>query len=631
MALDQRKRIAVFGSGLTGRYKCGLCRALNIAAEDLDVDLIYFNSYGKLRSIYSVAEDQESGFLEFIDLDQFDGIVFDGEGYNIEGMADRVERKLRTAKCPVVSISSHIDGFYNIEFDDAGGLRAMVEHFINDHHFTRIGFMSGYLTHPDAQLRLNEYRAVMREHGFPEDGVGMFEGDFWYNKGVEAAHYFWSLPQRPEAIVCANDYMAISLINAFRQMGVRVPEDVAVSGYDGTPEGKDFLPHLSSVTRERNSIAYKALKLLVALAEGGSAENADLTVSPRPILSQSCGCEPLEYKHVLETVDRAHEDKRLLSTAVYELESAMLKLNKVENIRHMETVFEEDSVNFGEYTSFFLMVHTDPAGIPVYNSSYTAPSGKFTPVIWIDKNKEYAESTRTFHSASLIPQASTDRCHVYYSMVVHFAEKIFGYSLVEMAGKDIFNEFHNVWLHTLGLTLNALYQKDHINKLIGKLEGFSITDGLTGMLNRRGFDDKSRSTIANFSDKKNVCTMVVDMDGLKRINDEYGHYEGDRAIRALADIITRCCDSGEIAGRTGGDEFYIFAPDYSETILERFIGRMKQYTAEYNDSNKRGYQLDFSWGAYITESDSYGRIEEFLKISDARMYEQKMTKPGRRR
>ena len=631
MGFKQRKRIAVFASGLTGRYKCGLCRALNIAAEQLDVDLIYFNSYGKLRSIYSIAEDQESDFLEFIDLDQFDGIVFDGEGYNIEGMAERVERKLRTAKCPVVSISSHIDGFYNIEFDDAGGLRAMVEHFIDVHHFSRIGFMSGYLTHPDAQLRLNEFRAVMREHGYPEDGVGMFEGDFWYNKGVEAAHYFWSLPERPEAIVCANDYMAISLINAFRQMGIKVPEDVAVSGYDGTPDGKDFLPHLSSVTRERNSIASKALNLLVTLADGGSAEGADLTVSPRPILSQSCGCEPLEYKHVLETVDRAHEDKRLLSTAIYELESAMLKLNKVENIHHMETVFEEDSVNFGEYNSFFLMVHTDPSGTPVYDSSYTAPSGNFTPVIWIDKNKEYAESTRSFHSGSLIPQSSADRCHVYYSMVVHFAEKIFGYSLVEMSGKDIFNEFHNVWLHTLGLTLNSLYQKDRINRLIGKLEGFSITDGLTGMLNRRGFDDKSRSTIANISDKKNVCTMVVDMDGLKRINDEFGHYEGDRAIRALADIITRCSDSGEIAGRAGGDEFYIFAPDYSETSLERFIGRMQQYTAEYNESNKRGYLLDFSWGAFITETDSYGKIEEFLKISDARMYEQKMTKPGRRR
>ena len=246
---NQRKKIAIFGSSLTGRYKCRLCRELNIAAEELGVDLVYFNSYGKLRSINSTAEDHESGFLEFVDLDQFDGIVFDGEGYNIEGMADRVERKLRSAKCPVVSISSHVEGFYNIEFDDAGGLRKMVEHFINDHHFTRIGYMSGYLSHPDAQLRLNEFRSVMREHGFPEDGVGMFEGDFWYNKGVEAAHYFLSLPQRPEAIVCANDYMAISLIDAFRQMGIRVPENIAVSGYDGTVEVKSISREAGSRTK----------------------------------------------------------------------------------------------------------------------------------------------------------------------------------------------------------------------------------------------------------------------------------------------------------------------------------------------------------------------------------------------
>ena len=75
-------------------------------------------------------------------------------------------------------------------------------------------------------------------------------------------------------------------------------------------------------------------------------------------------------------------------------------------------------------------------------------------------------------------------------MVVHYAETIFGYTVVEMKGKDIFNEFHNVWIHSLSMTLNALHQSDQIGKLITKLEGLSITDGLTGMLNRRGFDDK---------------------------------------------------------------------------------------------------------------------------------------------
>ena len=626
-----RKRFAFFGSGLTSRYKKILIRAFTIVSEELDVDLVVFNAYGKLRNINTVEEDNESGFLDYVDLEQFDGIVFDGEGYNVNGMSDKVERKLRSAKCPVVSINSRIEGFYNIEFDDVGGLRRMVEHFIDHHHFTKIGFMSGYPAHPDAQVRLAEFRSVMRERGLPEDGVGMFEGDFWYDKGNEAARFFLSLPERPEAIVCANDYMAISLIDAFRKIDIKVPEDIAVSGYDGSPEGREFLPHLTSVTREYEDIARKSLNLLITLYENGDVEGLDLKVHPKMIASQSCGCEPLEYLHVLETVDRVHDEMRMLTTAIYESESAMVKLNKIDSVRKMEAVFAEDSVNFGDYSSFFLMVHVDRAGKPAYDSEFTAPSGKFVPMMWIDKNKEYSASPHSMSTSSLIPQSSSDRSHVYYVMVVHYADKIFGYSIVEMTGKDIFNEFYNVWLHTLGLSIDGLKKSDHINKLIRKLEGLSITDGLTGMLNRRGFDDKTRSVISAFSGRKTVCTMVIDMDGLKKINDVFGHYEGDRAIKALGDSITRSCDLGEVAGRAGGDEFYVFAPDYSQTCLDRFIRHMKAYVAEYNESNKRDYQLDFSIGAYITETDSFGKIEDFLKVSDSRMYEQKMSKPGRRK
>ena len=628
---NQRKKFAFFGSNLTGRYKKVLCRAFTIAAEELDADLVIFNAYGKLRNINSVDDDNESGFMDYVDFDQFDGIAFDGEGYSVNGMSDKVERKLRAVKCPVVSVSSHIDGFYNIEFDDAGGLRMMVEHFIDHHHFTKLGFMSGYLTHPDARSRLEEFRSVMREHGLPEDGVGVFEGDFWYDKGAEAARFFLSLPERPEAIVCANDYMAISLVDEFRKIGIQVPEDIAVSGYDGTPEGKEFLPHLSSITREQLDVARKALKLLYDISENGDAKEYDLKVHPTPIYSQSCGCESLEYLHVLESIDRVHDEMRMLTTAIYESESAMVKLNKVDNVRKMESIFSEDSVNFGDYSSFFLMTHVDNAGRTSYDSEFTSPSGRFVPVMWIDKKKEYTQSPHSMDSSSLIPQSSSDRSHVYYVMVVNYAERIYGYAVVEMTGIDIFNEFFNVWIHTLGLTLDGLRKSDHIGKLIKKLEGLSVTDGLTGMLNRRGFDDKTRTMIGGFSRKKTICTMVIDMDGLKRINDEFGHYEGDRAIRALADSITKSCDSGELAGRAGGDEFYVFAPDYSESRLERFIRHIRARVAEFNESNKSNYTLDFSIGAYLTETDSFGKIEDFLKISDERMYEQKMSKPGRRK
>ncbi len=628
---DQRRRIALFGSNLTSRYKRSLCRVFNLAAEEYDYDLVVFNTYGRIGTRNGFTEDYETEILDYFDLDSFDGVIFDGEGYNVDGMSESIERKLRTLKCPVISISSYIEGFYNVEFDDAGGLRTMVEHFIDHHHFKRIGYMSGPLNHPDAISRLNEFRSVMKEHGLPEDGVGMFEGDFWYNKGNEAAHFFLSRTERPEAIVCANDYMALSLINNLRKHGVRVPEDIAVSGYDGTLEGKEALPHLTSVTRERRDIARKAMQLLEDLVEHPEKKDIDLRVTPKPIYAQSCGCEPLDYQHVLDIVARVHEEKRMMSTDIYESESAMVKLNMVENVRRMEAVFAEDSVNFGEYSSFFMMVHQDAEGRPAYDSGFTAPSGNFVPVIWIDKNKEYSKSPHQFNRSLFIPRADSDRCHVYYIMSVHCAEKLFGYSICEMTGKDIFSEFHNMWLHNLGLTLNALKKNDRINKLIGKLEGLSVTDGLTGMLNRRGFDDKSRNAIAKFHEIKMVCTMVIDMDGLKRINDQYGHHEGDRAIKALAEMIQQCCKSGEIAGRVGGDEFYVFAMDYSETRLKRFIERLQSLLANYNQTEGRDYKIDFSYGAYLAETDSYGQLDDFLKVSDERMYEQKMTKPGRRR
>ena len=127
----ERKRIVVFSSNLTGRYRRDLSRAFNIAAEELDVDLVIFNTYGRIGNWNTLNDDYESEIIDYIDMDQFDGIVFEGEGYNVAGVSDKIEHKLRSAKCAVVSISNHIAGFYNIEFDDAGGMRMMVEHFLN--------------------------------------------------------------------------------------------------------------------------------------------------------------------------------------------------------------------------------------------------------------------------------------------------------------------------------------------------------------------------------------------------------------------------------------------------------------------------------------------------------------------
>ena len=124
----KRKRFAVFGCNMTGLYRRDLCRELNEAAISRNVDLLYINSYGTIEGKNARYGEYEFDMIDELDLSGFDGIIFDGEGYNVEGMEEKVIRKLRSTGCPVVSISSIVEGFYNVEFDDAGGMRALVKH-----------------------------------------------------------------------------------------------------------------------------------------------------------------------------------------------------------------------------------------------------------------------------------------------------------------------------------------------------------------------------------------------------------------------------------------------------------------------------------------------------------------------
>ena len=184
----------------------------------------------------------------------------------------------------------------------------------------------------------------------------------------------------------------------------------------------------------------------------------------------------------------------------------------------------------------------------------------------------------------------------------------------------------------LSNSLENIRKLSHLNKAMDELNRLYVIDQLCNIYNRNGFiniaDDMFKECVANGSQ---IMISFIDMDGLKFINDNYGHNEGDFAIRTAAHIITECCVSGEIAGRAGGDEFYIYASDYSQEKLDRFERELVRLCEEYNESNGKPYRIELSCGAYLCETDSSGSIEDYLKISDARMYEQKMSKPDRKK
>ena len=93
--INSLKTFAFFSCTLTSRYRKGLCRLFNTVAAELGVNIVYFNSLGKIGNKYALYGNYESSFLDYVDVDMYDGIIFDGEGYTVADMRNKVIEKLK--------------------------------------------------------------------------------------------------------------------------------------------------------------------------------------------------------------------------------------------------------------------------------------------------------------------------------------------------------------------------------------------------------------------------------------------------------------------------------------------------------------------------------------------------------
>src|SRR5215216_2326898 len=166
-------------------------------------------------------------------------------------------------------------------------------------------------------------------------------------------------------------------------------------------------------------------------------------------------------------------------------------------------------------------------------------------------------------------------------------------------------------------------------KLEETLRNSSLKDDLTGLFNRRGLL-KQAAPYFDFArrQKEKLLLLFIDLDGMKRINDEFGHNEGDNALINTAAILNRSFRSSDIIARLGGDEFTVLVTDLNAS-KEDAITRLNDNLKAYNASETRSHKLAFSIGVATLEPERMACFEELLEQADQAMYEQKRMKRGR--
>lgn len=292
--IADRKTIGVFISRV-GRAAWGLdfISGISDAAEAHDVNLIVFVG-GKPTPIITPGHIEASyGLYDLARTEQIAGIILAGDlGYGVSSR-DMKNFAEYYARVPMVANALQVDGVPSLLADNVQGMRQLVRHLISEHHYKRIAFIRGPQHQIEAEQRLLGYRQELAEHGIDYDENLIVNGDFSPESGRAAIETL--LDERnllPDAIVCANDRMAIGALEALQLHGIAVPGKIALTGFDDIREARSSSVPLTTVHQSSYELGKQSVDLLLRRIAGEQDLPESIITPTRLVVRWSCGCLP---------------------------------------------------------------------------------------------------------------------------------------------------------------------------------------------------------------------------------------------------------------------------------------------------------------------------------------------------
>ena len=216
---------------------------------------------------------------------------------------------------------------------------------------------------------------------------------------------------------------------------------------------------------------------------------------------------------------------------------------------------------------------------------------------------------------------------IYTVSPVHFRDRCFGYCILGNCSFPFDSPVYYTWLMNVGNAIEMIRKQLLMRTMIEKLDSVWCYDTLTGIYNRSGFRKYGGKVWDEMLQKnQDVLILFMDLDGLKMINDTYGHEEGDHLIQSFAEILIGVKKHGEAVMRYGGDEFVIISPYATEQEAENYVMSIEQGMKTFNEQHALRYRLDASIGYHILYPKNGVDIETAIEIADQKMYSNKKLK-----
>ena len=626
----KRKNIAVIMTALDTDNQAEVLKGIELCARSNGCNVAVFAWFsGNVENGSHNLGEMNIALLP--DMNLFDGIILFADAFHVEDNKEKLERMLEKVTCPIVTIGCRYKNAPAVWADNYAGMRGLLEYLVKERGMRKLHFVKGIEGNVDAEARYKAYLDVLAENKIPLEPERVTQGDFYVIGGERAAHDVLesSLPF-PEAIVCSNDTMAITVYDILLKNGYRVPEDVLITGYDYTYECRVYYPQIISVKVNAFEMGEQACGNLLQMIYGEQPEK-DFWVSDKVILdaereqkeNQGSNAQKEVVSDSIRRVMIHHLinfEKNIAETVGFDswkniVQDFVRQVNPGEfyccvNQGFINNVFKKATVEQETRSSAEWLAYTENAGpVIAYKDGAFFEKEPFPSKYGLD---------------TLFEGDGEPRLYIFSPL--HYMDRNYGYLVFADSTFPIGNPLYIIWLNSIGSSVENMRKHTMLINAMVKLDDANIRDPLTGVYNRFGMERYFAILKERCIDKQMFLHFsFADIDGLKKINDVFGHEEGDRIIRDTGRILQEEAGDAYVV-RYGGDEFVVMGTVFSEQEVESYWTRVQKVIDAYNAKHEGGAEMSISSGYDLIRLDPYSLLDDCIGEADKRMYLEKKRK-----
>lgn len=467
---------------------------------------IFSNIYNS--SEYFANVEVENKIYDLIVSEKLDGLILTAESFLNQELQNTINRKiLSRSNTPIVVTGAEFPEFMSVNNCVEDDFEDITRHLIEVHNFTDIDIITGQNHILTSHERIKGYKKALLEHNIPYDKSKIMYGDFWMTSGEKFAYeYINGNRKLPQAIICANDYMAYGLCDTFLENGISLPDDVTVVGYEYIDERFYHAPILTTYQRNRKAVGVQAVNTLWSMITGKKKD--DISLSGRLIYGNTCSCgtDNKQLRDELVQVRREQYYSQLNLVGNFEQQLTLCR-----SIADYINVLQQFAYLIRDIKGLHLCLYENWCSSDISSSQDGGANSQTFVYYRVITHEPASDEPIYYNKFELFPDVvlQGENGNVLYFCPIFFAGKEFGYFIVQYDKPDCYDIIFRDWLKIAANALEFLRMKNDINTLLEYKNLSAFHDSVTGLYNSNGLRNELTIAKKNADIDNNVLIIFV--------------------------------------------------------------------------------------------------------------------------